>query len=449
VSDLETSASSSPSPSAPATPHGLPFELIQSWFAALDLLDEDELDVVVRRCGLDQKPPRSFEVIGGELGARPADVEASYQLALERLAGDERTLRLAVHFATSAETTRTPAASSEEPVAVEGASAVTSGEHGAGGAHDASIELDTENEPAQAPEEDVDASTALAAVLSADGALEEALAECDEAMSPELVMVLRQARAAVAVARRELARTIEQEREALVADHAASSASSTPVPNPESREPKRAKERRGRKPDLVETARRRAVLDRVLAGELSNAEAAEELGLRPSAWSVWKSVYSRRVGLPTQRGAARSGVLEPAPPRSRALSTRKPESPETRRRVAVLERFQAGELTNAQAASELGLRRETWDAWKSYHIKRTGLAPFAPATPETPGAALASRSTTEVEAPTPPENHALERLAARLHRLESLYIELEKRAREQELRLERLLGRERVDQKGV
>lgn len=432
MDDFDLGASFPSPQGSSSAPQGLPFELMSPWFAALELLGEEELVVVVRRCGLDRRPRRSFEAIGAELGARAADVEAAYELALGRLAGDERTRPLVEHFATSGEATQEHE-ESEELVAVEGESGPLSSEPAKETGEDLGAGLE---------EEVIDASTALAAVLAADGALDEALAACDGESSPGLVMTLRQARVAVAVARRELERTIEQEHAALVADQASSRASSTSAPSHEVQEPTSAKERRGRKPDLVETARRRAVLDRVLAGELSNAEAAEELGLRPSAWSVWKSVYSRRVGLPTQRGAARSGVLEPAPPRPRARGTRKPESPETRRRVAVLERFRAGELTNAQAASELGLRRSTWDAWKSYYIKRTGLEPFVPVTPETAGVALATGSTADADVQAPLENHALERLTARLHRLESLYLELEKRSREQELRLELLLGRE-------
>jgi hypothetical protein len=441
VDDFDTSASASPLQSSSSSPQGLPFELMSPWFAAIELLDEDELAVVVRRCGLDHRPPRSFEAIGAELGARTVDVEAAYQLALERLAGDERTRGLAEHFATDGVAEQTGAAS-EVRVAIEGEHAAAAGEQAAGLAQDLGAEVDAASEPEQAIEEEVDATQALATVLAAQGAVEEALLECDEDLSPALILVLRQARVAGAVARRELERTIEQERGALVADHTSENASSSSPPSIEVQEQGPAKERRGRRPNLLETARRRAVLDRVLAGDLSNAEAARELGLRPSAWSVWKSVYSKREGIPTKRSAPRSVVLEPAPPRPRPPGKRRPESEETRRRVVVLERFQAGELTNAQAASELGLRRQTWDAWKSYYLKRTGLAPFVPVTPETAGAALAPRSTAEADAQAPLENHALERLAARLHRLESLYLELEKRSREQELRLEMLLGRE-------
>lgn len=53
---------------------------------------------------------------------------------------------------------------------------------------------------------------------------------------------------------------------------------------------------RGRKADPVETARRVAVLKRVEGGEISNNQAADELGLKIGTWAVWKSNYLKRQG---------------------------------------------------------------------------------------------------------------------------------------------------------
>jgi hypothetical protein len=53
---------------------------------------------------------------------------------------------------------------------------------------------------------------------------------------------------------------------------------------------------RGRKADPVETARRVAALKRVESGEISNNQAADELGLKIGTWAVWKSNYLKRQG---------------------------------------------------------------------------------------------------------------------------------------------------------
>lgn len=54
--------------------------------------------------------------------------------------------------------------------------------------------------------------------------------------------------------------------------------------------------RRGRPENVEEAKRRSAVLERVQAGGLTNAEAAAELGITYAAWSARKSIHGKRNG---------------------------------------------------------------------------------------------------------------------------------------------------------
>jgi hypothetical protein len=55
--------------------------------------------------------------------------------------------------------------------------------------------------------------------------------------------------------------------------------------------------RAGRPFDVAENARRVAVLARVELEELTDAEAAAQLGITPAAWSSWKSYDLRCIEL--------------------------------------------------------------------------------------------------------------------------------------------------------
>jgi hypothetical protein len=55
--------------------------------------------------------------------------------------------------------------------------------------------------------------------------------------------------------------------------------------------------RRGPPENVQETARRAAVLERVQAGEISNAEAATEIGIPYGTWAHWKALYAKRAGV--------------------------------------------------------------------------------------------------------------------------------------------------------
>jgi hypothetical protein len=55
--------------------------------------------------------------------------------------------------------------------------------------------------------------------------------------------------------------------------------------------------RRGRPANVQETARRVVVLGRVQAGEISNAEAATEIGIAYGTWAGWKAQYEKRAGV--------------------------------------------------------------------------------------------------------------------------------------------------------
>jgi hypothetical protein len=99
------------------------------------------------------------------------------------------------------------------------------------------------------------------------------------------------------------------------ARHAKASGSGKPVAK------KRAKASgRGRKADAAETARRVAMLGRVQAGEMNNAEAAKVLGISDAAWAAWKSYYLKKAGgakLAARRGRptkAATAAQRPARP---------------------------------------------------------------------------------------------------------------------------------------
>ncbi|MBK9386070.1 MAG: hypothetical protein IPN34_14760 [Planctomycetes bacterium] len=104
------------------------------------------------------------------------------------------------------------------------------------------------------------------------------------------------------------------------------------------------------------------MLARVERGELDHSAAAKELGLTPGVWGLWRARQAKGQGKSTvaKRGARKNA------------RGRKADASETARRVAVLERVQAGELNNAAAARELGIKVGAWGVWKGGYLKRTG-----------------------------------------------------------------------------
>lgn len=93
-------------------------------------------------------------------------------------------------------------------------------------------------------------------------------------------------------------------------------------------------ERSGRPANVQETARRAAVLERVQAGEISNAEAATEIGIAYGTWASWKALYAKRAGV-IPAPIARASV-EPT-----SIATGKPAADVAKlvARVEELERF--------------------------------------------------------------------------------------------------------------
>jgi hypothetical protein len=109
------------------------------------------------------------------------------------------------------------------------------------------------------------------------------------------------------------------------------------------------------------------VLERVQAGELSNAEAATDLGINLGTWGAWKSGYLKRTGLipaPIVRASVKPTTI-PTGKRGRG----RPVDPA---RLAMLGRVQRGELDHDEAAAELGLTHQVWSAWVAYQAKKQG-----------------------------------------------------------------------------
>ncbi|MBK9386612.1 MAG: hypothetical protein IPN34_17505 [Planctomycetes bacterium] len=110
----------------------------------------------------------------------------------------------------------------------------------------------------------------------------------------------------------------------------------------------------------TDTDRRLAMLARVERGELDHSAAAKELGLTPGVWGLWRARQARGQGKkPVAKKATRKNTRG-----------RKADPAETTRRVATLQRVQAGELNSAAAAKDLGIKLEAWSVWKSGDLKQ-------------------------------------------------------------------------------
>jgi hypothetical protein len=116
---------------------------------------------------------------------------------------------------------------------------------------------------------------------------------------------------------------------------------------------------------LTDTDRRLAMLARVERGELDHSAAAKELGLTPGVWGLWRARHAKASG----------GGKSVSTKRAKASGRgRKADTAETARRVAMLERVQAGELNNAAVAKDLGITVGVWGVWKSGYLNRIGSA---------------------------------------------------------------------------
>ncbi|MBK9387302.1 MAG: hypothetical protein IPN34_21005 [Planctomycetes bacterium] len=99
-----------------------------------------------------------------------------------------------------------------------------------------------------------------------------------------------------------------------------------------------------------------------LSGELDHSAAAKELGLTPGVWGLWRARHAKGQGKkPVARKAAKKDARG-----------RRADPAETARRVSMLERVQAGEVNNAAAAKDQGIKVGAWGAWKSGYLKRSG-----------------------------------------------------------------------------
>jgi hypothetical protein len=165
-----------------------------------------------------------------------------------------------------------------------------------------------------------------------------------------------------------------------------------------------------------DTDRRLAMLARVERGELDHSAAAKALGLTPGVWGLWRARLAKgQSGKAVAKKAARKN------PRGR-----KADPAETARRVAMLGRVQAGELNNARAAKELGIKIGAWGVWKSGYLKRTGGAkPARRGRPPVPArrGRPPGKATTRASTPT----GSLAGIVAQLEGLQSFGDELRER----------------------
>jgi hypothetical protein len=310
---------------------GLPAELVQSWSTAIASLTERELSAVVLRFGFRTGKPESFAAIGSELGENRVRAQAIFTNALGRLGRMEETRALARYLADlnaalsdGAEAVPSDAAGSDQAVAVQHlrrrtpAIEETLYETLNGGSDEDALEFDRgapvidaassdaatprgdgdravdQDEPADREEEEVvdepvSEKHALKLVHAADRELARAIEQC--VGREDLLAELQRARTRIAAGMRE----IEQ----------------TPTVPAAKQVSSPTGKRRGRPANVQETARRAAVLERVQAGEISNAEAATEIGIAYGTWAGWKALYAKRAGV-TPAPIARASV-EPSP----------------------------------------------------------------------------------------------------------------------------------------
>ncbi|MBK9387304.1 MAG: hypothetical protein IPN34_21015 [Planctomycetes bacterium] len=371
---------------------GLPAEFVQSWSTAIATLTDRELSAMVLRFGFRTGKPESFAAIGRELGENRVRAKAIFTNALGRLGRMEKTRALARYLAdlnaalsSGAEAVPSDAARSDQAVAVQHlrrrAPAIeeTRYETLNGGSDEDALEIDR-----GAPAIDAANSDAAAPIGDGDSAVDQdEPADREEEVADEPVSE-RDALKLVHAADRELARAIEQcfGREDLLAELQRARTrvatgmreiEQTPTVHAVKQVSSPTGKRRGRPANDQETARRAAVLERVQAGEISNAEAATEIGIAYGTWAGWKALYRRRMGEDAVRGRTARSESRPAETSSVRRGRGRPENTvETARRAALLARVNSGEITNAEAAADLGIMVATWASWRSYHAKRAG-----------------------------------------------------------------------------
>ncbi|MBK9386030.1 MAG: hypothetical protein IPN34_14560 [Planctomycetes bacterium] len=160
------------------------------------------------------------------------------------------------------------------------------------------------------------------------------------------------------------------------------------------------------------------MLARVERGELDHSAAAKELGLTPGVWGLWRARHAKGQG---GKALAKKSARKNA-------RGRKADPAETARRVAMLERVQAGELNNAAAATALGIKLGAWGVWKSGYLKRTGSAKPAARQGRPPGSARLGRPPGRTSGRVAPAD-SLAELVTQLEGLQSFGEELRDRVR--------------------
>jgi hypothetical protein len=137
-----------------------------------------------------------------------------------------------------------------------------------------------------------------------------------------------------------------------------------------------------------------------LLAELQRSRTRIAAGMREI---VWAPVVEKQVSSPTGKRRGRPANVQ-----------------ETARRAAVLERVQSGEISNAEAATEIGIAYGTWAGWKAQHEKRVGVIP----------APIARASVEPTSIPTSKPGADVAKLVARVEELERFGRELQERMRD-------------------
>ncbi|MBK9387354.1 MAG: hypothetical protein IPN34_21270 [Planctomycetes bacterium] len=321
---------------------------------------------MVLRFGFRTGKAESFAAIGRELGANRIRVQAVFRNAIQRLGAQDETRGLARYLAdlNAVLSEEEPAEIASRPVPViEEVDEVEpdKGEDAPEPTREVPVREDANAVSPEAAavdqDEPVSERDALKLVRAADRELARAIEEC--VGREDLLAELQRARHRIAAGLREIELASVEKPVVVVS----------------------GKRREGRPFNVVENERRAALLTRLVAGEITNAEAAAELGIKASAWSSWKVLHRKRMAAVEAPGGADRSPERTSVRRGRG---RPANVQETARRAAVLERVLAGEISNAEAATELGINLGTWGAWKSGYMKRTGIvrAPIARASVE-------------------------------------------------------------------
>jgi hypothetical protein len=318
-----------------------------AWTAALSLLTEREAAVLSLRRGALGGPHQSFAALAKQLGMSRQRAYQLYERAMGVLRNREETQELAARLA--------PMPEAIGPVGEE---------------TESSAELDVVD---SAPSER-DVEIAMKLVAEAERELGAALEACRDSGDHELVAALGSGRTVVATHLRELGLAATPPGPPLAihrdgTDHDKAVRFARRYPGRPARDPSLPKRGRGRPVDPA----RLAMLERVHRGELDHATAAAELGLKRPAWTQWVAYHEQKaVGSAEAPREITRASVEPA---GKGRGGRPFNVEKNARRAALLARLNAGELTNAEAAAELGIKVSAWSSWKGLHRKRMGAEP--------------------------------------------------------------------------